>query len=137
MKLSNRTKEEVQEHLTETIWIVAEAYGANRDCEGCRTVVRRHDRREKPETVCLLHARVSAALMSSDTIALDPIHPQDCDHGGADSFGLPGCGELLWCTQCGSIQVVSEGHEHPWELPYWKRSPRGRTKKRTVKRRGC
>ena len=67
-------------------------------------------------------------------VSLDPLHPEDCEHHGADMFGLPGAGELLWCTQCGSIKVVSDGHEHAWELPYRKRKPRGRDKRRTVKR---
>jgi hypothetical protein len=55
LSFEDATKEEVREHLTETIWLVAESYGADRECEGCRTVVRRADRHDKPLSRCARH----------------------------------------------------------------------------------
>ena len=44
----------MQAHLTETVWLVAVAYGADRDCPGCQKVVRKLDARESGYA-CLNH----------------------------------------------------------------------------------
>jgi hypothetical protein len=46
-----------------------------------------------------------------------PVDPEQCEHRAPDSLGVPGTGEILWCSQCGSICVVSQGHPHGWETP--------------------
>jgi hypothetical protein len=45
------------------------------------------------------------------------VDPEMCLHGSPDSFGVPKVGEVLWCSQCGSICVVTDGHNHGWETP--------------------
>lgn len=42
------------EYMSETVWLVAEAFGADRNCPGCQKVVRHMDRREVG-TRCGLH----------------------------------------------------------------------------------
>ena len=44
----------LREHLAGTVWLVAEAFGADRECMACQKVVRHMDRRELG-TVCGLH----------------------------------------------------------------------------------
>lgn len=41
-----RLRAQDRAHLTETIWLVAEAFGADRECAGCQKVVRDADRRK-------------------------------------------------------------------------------------------
>lgn len=47
-------------HLTETVWLVAEAFGAKRDCVSCEAVVRKLDKR-RLGYVCLRHGIREAA----------------------------------------------------------------------------
>ena len=48
------TVADVLAHASETVWLVAEAFGADRNCEGCRKVVRKCDRRDLGY-VCMVH----------------------------------------------------------------------------------
>lgn len=48
------TADQVREHLTETIWLVVEAFGGDRNCAGCQKVVRHMDRREYG-SICAFH----------------------------------------------------------------------------------
>lgn len=48
--------ETVRAHLTETVWLVVEAFGGRRDCLACAKVVRHMDRRELG-SVCVTHGR--------------------------------------------------------------------------------
>ena len=60
MAETNSELEQLREHLTETVWRVAEAFGASRTCPGCAKVVRFIDRREDPHgraPSCLHHAQ--------------------------------------------------------------------------------
>lgn len=44
----------IQAHLTETVWLVAETYGADRTCAACRRVVHALDARDTGY-VCVKH----------------------------------------------------------------------------------
>ena len=46
--------EEIRSHLTETIWLVAEAVGLDRNCPGCVKSIRKIDKRDLGY-VCLKH----------------------------------------------------------------------------------
>jgi hypothetical protein len=50
------SKEVIIERMSETVWLVAEAFGGRRDCPACQKVVRHMDRRELG-SVCALHGR--------------------------------------------------------------------------------
>jgi hypothetical protein len=49
----------VREHLTDTVWLVAEAFGADRECVGCQKVVRSMSREHG--SVCGLHRTAEGA----------------------------------------------------------------------------
>lgn len=46
--------QEEREYWEETVWLVAEAFGADRSCDGCRKVVRKLSKREAGWR-CALH----------------------------------------------------------------------------------
>lgn len=49
------TKDQVRDWMTETAWLIAESFGADRNCPACQTVMRRIDRRQLDGTTCLGH----------------------------------------------------------------------------------
>ncbi len=40
-----------------------------------------------------------------------------CSHPKPHEYGVPNVGEIHWCPWCGAMRVVSQGHEHQWEIP--------------------
>ena len=49
------TKDQVRDWVTESCWLIAESFGADRKCGGCQTVMRRLDRRQYDGTGCAQH----------------------------------------------------------------------------------
>jgi len=58
-------REEVREHLSETVWLVAEYFGAVRGCWGCMKAIRKWDQRTEMGTVCFGHMRPPPELFDS------------------------------------------------------------------------
>ena len=64
------TKDEVRAWFEETAWIIAESFGADRNCGGCRTIMRRVDRRQWDGSGCVRHT----FTMPVDAKAPNPWH---------------------------------------------------------------
>ena len=76
------TKDQVRDWLVETVWLVAESFGAERNCPACQTVMGRIDRRQLDGSVCPRHGfAVPLDLKAPNPwhIAKDRLNGQDTE----------------------------------------------------------